>query len=531
MSYKLPPGQYAGYLRKSRVDLEAEKNGEEDTYARHERIFLDLCKRYGITISKIYRELPGTSGERISERPEMMSLLGDVEDNMWTGIVVVELERLARGDTMDQGIVAQAFKYSNTLIVTPMRTYNPNDQSDEEYFEFGLFMSRREFKTITRRLQSGRLDGVETGRYLGNIAPYGYQRVKLPGKGYTLEPQPDQAPIVQLIFSLYTDPDPEKRMGSVNIAKYLNDTLKVPTLKGGPWSVSSVVQLLRNPTYTGKVRWKTRPVVKKRTSSSRPRATAETALVRNGLHEGLISEDAFNLAQEIMNRKTPHAVTRSGKITNPLAGLVRCGMCGGPIVSRPYKKSGQKTQLICPNTNCKNVSSYLDLVELKLIQALKQWLEEYKFKVENRPKENKKENMRLQAYREALKNADKRLNETEKQLSQLHDLLEQGIYTIEKFMERSKVLEARAAEMREAKGIAEKGIEAEEQREIAQVQTIPTMTHVLSVYDEESDPARKNELLRTVLDKVVYTKEKGGRWSGVSDQFTLEISPKIPGGK
>src|SRR5690606_1642859 len=109
---------------------------------------------------------------RISERPEMLDLLADVEEEQWDGVLVVEVERLARGDTMDQGIVAQAFKYSNTLIITPMRTYDPQNPDDEEYFEFGLFMSRREFKTITRRLQGGRKDAVEDGRFPGNVAPY-----------------------------------------------------------------------------------------------------------------------------------------------------------------------------------------------------------------------------------------------------------------------------------------------------------------------------------------------------------------------
>src|SRR5690606_37287515 len=113
----------------------------------------------------------------------------------WKGRLVMEVERLARGDTMDQGIVADAFKFSETLIITPGKIYDPTDPNDEEYFEFGLFMSRREFKTITRRLQWGRNNSVEEGRYPGNVAPYGYKRRKLPGKGYTLEPHPDEAPI------------------------------------------------------------------------------------------------------------------------------------------------------------------------------------------------------------------------------------------------------------------------------------------------------------------------------------------------
>ncbi len=49
---------------------------------------------------------------------------------------------------IDQGIVSQAFKYSGTRIITPTKTYDPNNEFDEEYFEFGLFMSRREYQTI-----------------------------------------------------------------------------------------------------------------------------------------------------------------------------------------------------------------------------------------------------------------------------------------------------------------------------------------------------------------------------------------------
>lgn len=36
-------------------------------------------------------------------------------------MLVMEVERLARGDAIDQGIVAQTFKYSNTKIITPIK--------------------------------------------------------------------------------------------------------------------------------------------------------------------------------------------------------------------------------------------------------------------------------------------------------------------------------------------------------------------------------------------------------------------------
>ena len=175
---------YAQYLRKSRADMEAEQHGAGETLARHKYMLDQLANSTGIVVSKVYKEI--VSGETISARPVMQQLLQDVEAGMYKGVLVVEVERLARGDTIDQGIVSQTFKYSNTQIITPTKVYNPNDEFDEEYFEFGLFMSRREYKTINRRIQAGRIASVKEGKYPSHKAPFGYRVVKLQNeKGYT----------------------------------------------------------------------------------------------------------------------------------------------------------------------------------------------------------------------------------------------------------------------------------------------------------------------------------------------------------
>ena len=144
--------EYCMYLRKSRMDLDAEARGEGETLARHQAMLMELAKRQGLNIVKIYKEI--VSGDSISARPQMQMLLSDLAQNKYAGVLVVEVERLARGDTIDQGIVAQAFKQSNTKIITPVKTYDPNNEYDEEYFEFSLFMSRREYKTINRRIEA-----------------------------------------------------------------------------------------------------------------------------------------------------------------------------------------------------------------------------------------------------------------------------------------------------------------------------------------------------------------------------------------
>ncbi|MBJ6362142.1 recombinase family protein [Paenibacillus sp. GCM10012307] len=524
MAYTLPPGDYCAYLRKSRKDIEAEKSGDEDTYARHERILIDLAKRYGITIKKIYREQP-ISGEKIKARPEMQELLSDVEDNEWKGVLVVEVERLARGDTMDQGIVAQTFKFSDTLIVTPMRVYDPNNSDDEEYFEFGLFMSRREFKVTTRRLQNGRKGAAEEGRYPGNIAPYGYDRYKLPSKGFSLKPNPQEAPIVQLIFALYTHPDPEQRMGTSRISRHLNEVLQIPTRTNSMWIVATVNGILRNPTYAGFVRWNSRPSVKRRDGISRPRRARKDWNEYKGLHDPLISIETYELALQLL-AQNGHTPAPTGKISNPFAGLIRCGYCGGAIVKKPDKKTHDF--VLCIKPGCRNVSSYYHLVEDRVLQGLAQWLEAYKASWDNDMFTGSNDQLKLQALQESLKNAEKKRNEIAGQQNELHDLLEKKIYTVEMFLSRSATLADRLSDIEEAIKRTNAEIELEGKRQEARVEIIPQVEHVLSIYKELDDPAQKQALMRSVLSRIVYRKASGGRWSGKEDKFELELTPLIP---
>lgn len=133
---------YAIYLRKSRADAELEKLGQGETLSRHRAALTELARKQDLNVVKIYEEI--VSGDSIASRPQMQALLTDVEEGRYKGVLVMEIERLARGNGIDQGIVSQTFSVSKTLIITPYKTYNPESDIDEEYFEFGLFINRRQ---------------------------------------------------------------------------------------------------------------------------------------------------------------------------------------------------------------------------------------------------------------------------------------------------------------------------------------------------------------------------------------------------
>ncbi|MBV7276307.1 recombinase family protein [Clostridium sp. PL3] len=528
---------YCLYLRKSRTDIEAEYRGEGETLARHEKSLMNLAECLKLNITEIYREI--VSGETIAARPIMQKLLSEVEQSVWDGVLVMEVERLARGDTIDQGIVAQTFKYSNTKIITPMKIYDPNNEYDEEYFEFGLFMSRREYKTINRRLQRGRIQSVKEGKYLGNKPPYGYVRKKLEDqKGYTLEINPKQADIVKMIFELYTRGEKQenreyKRLGVGLIVRKLND-LRIPPMKGDVWVNSSILGILRNPTYTGKIRWNSRPQKKKmvdgQMKKERPRANPKDWILVEGLHEAIINNYTFNLAQEYLKTNPSTPCPKDRGLKNPLSGLIVCGLCGRKMVRRSYSKKEYPDTLICPSTACPNISSQLPYIEERLLEALENWLRGYKITWEAKDNEKSNQDIQIDIKRKALKTLDKELKNLEKQMENIHDLLEQGVYSVDTFLERSKILNDEIDKTQKDREtlLDDLCFNKDKDKNESQKIIIPKVKKLLELYKVTDDPSLKNELLKEVVSKAVYTKTtKNSRWHDKSDDFDLVLSPKL----
>ena len=336
-----PNGIYDVYLRKSRADMELERIKKFDTLKQHEKFLKDRAKQLGIKIRKIYKEV--VSGESIQERPEIQKILKNIETGEVDGILVVEVERLTRGDAKDQGVVAQAFKYSNTKIITLNKIYDPNSEEDEEYFEFGLFMSRREYKTINRRMQRGRLANVLEGKYCASEPPFGYKKVKIKyAKGFTLEIIPEEAEIVKQIFQKRAD-----GMGHNIICNWLNTTDFKPKTSD-VWTPSTIKGMLSNPIYLGKIRWNNnkqqKSLVNGQIIKTRKRGNKEDLIIVEGLHEAIIDQTLFDIVQKIEPRNTS---TKHGTdLQNPLATLIKCADCGRTMQRRPYYEiKGQEPKL------------------------------------------------------------------------------------------------------------------------------------------------------------------------------------------
>lgn len=523
---------YSAYLRKSRSDREAELRGDEETLARHKRILTELSEKLQKPITKFYSEV--VSGETIADRPIMQQLLSDVEAGMWKGVYVVEVERLARGNTKDQGIVAEAFKYSDTIIITPAKTYDPNDEYDEEYFEFGLFMSRREYKTINRRLQRGRIASVKEGNFIASTPPFGYRKVKLSdGKGYTLEIIPDQAETVKQVFQWYCYGEHQnnnsfKRLGTDTIAARL-DSLGVKPLINDKWSKASISDMLKNPTYTGKVCFGQRRDMRTTSNGSivKKRISNPDYLLVQGKHPAIINDELFELASRIRSENRKNTVPSSHSLQNPLSGIIYCEKCGALLTRMAPNKRNKYSTLKCPNRYCNNISAPMFLVEKQILQIMREWLKEYEVNetVVDRLTPIADE---IQSKQETIKKLDSDIHLLTSQLNRAYDLLEQNIYTIEIFKERQQNLSASMASLKDCRQTATKDLQNLYNLKTVKEQYLPKVQYLLDTY-ETNTTAANNEILKQVIDRILYEKNERNTKGNLDNcNFILHIYPKVP---
>ncbi|MDE7280476.1 MAG: recombinase zinc beta ribbon domain-containing protein, partial [Ruminiclostridium sp.] len=275
-------------------------------------------------------------------------------------------------------------------------------------------------------------------------------------------------------------------------------------------------------------RWNWRSAVKKmvdgKITISRPRNP--DPLIYEGVHPAIVSEDVFNKAQEYIQQNPPRPVTEQKSVQNPLAGIVVCGVCGKNMVRRPYKNDYPDT-LMCQRPGCENVSSDLKRVEDHILQALAEWLKGYKLIWEQSdfPKSIKQSDIQ----KKNRDNQQKELDTLHKQLSKAHDLLEQGIYDTDTFLDRSREISERINQAKENIARLDAQIKIEVAREENTENVIPKVEHLLEVYSTLPNAQAKNNMLKDVLEKVVYLKKKRARKKTDSlDDFEITLFPKIP---
>lgn len=600
--------EYLIFLRKSRSDNPNETI--EETLQRHERQLQEHAERtFGSKIKEenIYREVV-SGGEELEQRPEFLKVLHRLEKGNIRGVLVVDPQRLSRSGMYGAGDIINIFYHTDTLIVTPNKTYDLKNRYDKKFIEMELMQGAEYLEYTKEKLAIGRLTSVKEGKFVGSIPPFGYDKEKIKNeKGYKLVLN-DEAEVVRMIFDLFLD-----NVGTSYVANTLNK-LKIKSREDETWTPYMVRNILENPTYYGMLTWEKRKTVIKLVDGvlikSRPRN--EKYSLYKGLHDPIVSEEEFKIAQEKLKTSNhPRRPSNINEISNPLSGIVKCSVCGRTMVRRPFKKKKlknpkflydiDKTELLtllrqhkdasfyslnkikdilgvskdqvvswftphvnkfyvsktfiekwpelkellniqtnkfdealtsvtfehtqppilmCPLTGCETVSSDLEEVEKRVLKAVESRLKDYKYyidnyeeeiikDVKNNAKQLKRINDKIEALKKALKNIRRDYN--------------MELFTYEEYMEDKVEYEAELKELEETKKAL---MNTDKEEKITRYKkAVPNMENCIKKYNEYSLP-QKNQVLKSLIEEIVYTKTENGRWNEDAD-FTLEIDMKI----
>lgn len=496
---------YLIYLRKSRQDDPNET--VEEVLAKHENILQELAMRElggRIPEENIYREIV-SGGESIDERIEIKKVLSRIEDDGIIGVLVVDPQRLSRGSLTDCDKLITSFQFTDTLVVTPMMTYDMKKKMERRFFQDELMRGRDYLDYIKDTLWRGRIAAAKRGCFISQEPPYGYDRVKI-GKDWTLEPN-ENADTVRVIFEWYV----KEGLSLGEIARRL-DEQGVPAPRGGAWISGHfdhrgvISQMLKNPHYLGKIRFnfrKNTPTIEDGVLTKKWIKQSESDIILvEGKHPAIVSEELFEAAQSRL-QSNPHFLERHG-LKNVFAGVLRCKNCG-LMMDRAVAAGRNRTPRERVDCHCRPrcyKSADYDTVLNALLATL--------------------ENVNLPDLQAKLENGDgdavaiqkRRIDRLVKQMADYRDqedyqyeLLETRVLTPEAFQRRNTAL-------REKMDACEKELHLARQAMPKRIDYAERIVALRTAIDAMRDPdmsvADKNRLLRLIVDHIDYSSEDRG---------------------
>jgi DNA invertase Pin-like site-specific DNA recombinase len=488
----------------------------EEVLEKHETILNDWCMRVLgelVPEENSFNEI--VSGETIAARPDFQKVLRLIEQPKYKAVLVVDCSRLGRPDLEDIGRITKLFRYTNTFIITPDMAFDMADEFDRERLKMELERSNWYLEAYKKLNMRGRTESVRAGWYIGSVAPYGYDKIKVQdGKKMrpTLAINEREAEAVRLIFDLYVNED----VGATMISHRLNE-LGYRTRKGGFWTLNTITDILQNEHYIGKVKWNWRKsvnvVADGEITKTRPKST--DYYLFDGQHPAIISEELFAAAQA--KRGNIVRVPANRGLRNPLAGLVYC-QCGHSMSLRIYKTpdGGERCapRILCDQQSyCHTQSVLYDDLMAKVVDILKSCIADFEIQLKADGDNT------IDRHAAQIKRLETRLEElTQKEVAQWEKYAEEGMPKAVFDKLNEKVL-AEKETVVQAIETAKQNVPT---ADIFQ-ERIARFTEAVDVLQNPKASVKdKNRLLKACIKRIDYSRERGTRRA--QTEYALDVT-------
>lgn len=294
------------YLRLSKDD---EGSGESLSIVNQRKMLLRYASEHGLTIIREYVD-DGYSGTSF-ERPGFKKMIEDIEKKEIGLVLTKDLSRLGR-DYIKTGQYTELFFPSHGVRFIAVGDGYDSAFSSTDLIPFRNVVNEMYARDISRKIRASLQVRMEEGSYIGNFAPYGYQ--KDGKKRRRLVPDPVTAPIVLHLFLEAS----KGALPSALAAELNNREIPCPSLyrclkhpglnpaqysRSGLWTANTIVKILHNPVYLGHmVQGKTKkPSFKTKASLTVPE---HERIKVAGTHPPIVSEKLFLQCGEQLKSRT-----------------------------------------------------------------------------------------------------------------------------------------------------------------------------------------------------------------------------------
>ena len=355
----------AAYCRVS-----TEKEAQIDSLEKQIEFFNEFTKKNGYELYKLYAD-EGISGKQIKHRKQFQQMMIDAKAKKFDKVVVKDVSRFAR-NTVDLLQSVRELKSYGVQV-----DFLNNGEVMEGGSEFILTilgaMAQQESANMSKRVKFGKDITAKKGR-VPNLV-FGYD--KIPDERYTLKINEEETKIVKEIFESYV----YKGIGTTKIAWNLNDRGIRTKKTKSKWVQTSIVRMLKNPIYTGRVTNKKSEVTDFITGTRKELPEEEWIVVERP-EMRIISDELFNRAQELLEQRSKEFKlnNKREKTEYVFSTLIYCKHCGYSFrrIKRKYTADGPEyIRWVCSGRNSMGVNHCPNTTvidEEELLNAIKIYL-------------------------------------------------------------------------------------------------------------------------------------------------------------
>ena len=326
--------KYAAYMR-----ISSEEQVGNFSIDAQERAIQTWVVAQGGLLVKIYKD-EAQSGRTI-DRPAFLQMRKDARKGKFDALVVHKFDRFARNRT-DALAIKSLLRYDYGVKVFSVT--EPSEDSDGPMGALveGVMESVADWysKNLAAEVAKGKKERSLQG-YHNNVAPFGYTK----DKNKILIPHPTEADGLRMAFDLYS----QNKHSDGDLARVLNREGH-RTKKGRKFSKDTVRAMMRNRTYTGRVRYS-----KTNRNADGSRNRVDNSDWFDGQHEALVSDELFEKCMIIRNKRAKHRQATKKYIPYLLRDIAYCYRC---CVNRPDEKVVPSYGKLRPRTKSENSQRY-----------------------------------------------------------------------------------------------------------------------------------------------------------------------------